>query len=451
MDMIAEKMRPPIPEAIQPAELSSVRPLRIAMCPPELLPLQQVMNSQLADATYIIQGYLAEGLQNRGHSLTFLGPYSSLLEIVCTADLQQPKAAPRTWSASRWFNLAGKVAWRIQRWLGVPYLNLFSNYRLYDACLQCLPGHNLVYERNGMYKYGVAMACRRLRLPYVLYFEADDIQEHDIMGKPITGLLRRRASQAIRYNLDTATCVIVVSEPLKTRLITTWNVPAEKIVVFPNVADVRRFQPDAVARAEIRVSLGLDTQPLVIFVGNFYEWHDVATLLDAFARVWAANPAARLVLVGDGSRRQAMMQRAADLGFAQAVRFTGMVPHAEVPRLLAAADIAVVPYPPMEADLWLSPLKLYEYMASGKAIIVSAVGQLPQVIQDGHNGLLVPPGDVRAVAGALQRLMDDPALRLQLGHQARQDAVRKHSWQHYLTRLEQLFGAVADGQPFAHI
>jgi glycosyltransferase involved in cell wall biosynthesis len=194
--------------------------------------------------------------------------------------------------------------------------------------------------------------------------------------------------------------------------------------------------------------LGLDNHPLVAFVGNFYEWHDVATLLDAFARALVAYPDARLVLVGDGSRRQAMMQRATDLGLDHVAQFTGLVTHAEVPPLLAAADIAVVPYPPMETDLWLSPLKLFEYMASGKAIIASAVGQLTEVVQDGRNGLLIPPGDVPAMTAALQRLIGSPALRSQLGQQAREDAVRKHSWEHYLSRLERVFAAVIDGQPF---
>jgi len=113
-------------------------------------------------------------------------------------------------------------------------------------------------------------------------------------------------------------------------------------------------------------------------------------LLDAFAQLLVTHPEAYLVLVGDGSQWQAMVQHAVDLRIDHAVRFTGMVAHAEVPRLMAAADIAVVPYPPVSRDLWLSPLKLFEYMASGSAVIASAVGQLNHVIQDGNNGLLVP-------------------------------------------------------------
>jgi len=111
------------------------------------------------------------------------------------------------------------------------------------------------------------MACKRLRLPYVLYFEADDILEHDYMGKPITGLLRRRARAAARYNLNTADCVICVSDATKTHLIRNWSIPGEKIVVFPNAADVHRFQPDPAASGAVRASLRADNRPLIFFVG----------------------------------------------------------------------------------------------------------------------------------------------------------------------------------------
>ncbi len=430
--------------------MSPAKPLRVAMCPPELEPMQRVMRGEAESATYIIQGYVAAGLLDRGYDVTYVAPTCDD-RIVCTTDLEQERPAPRTWSQSGWFDFAGKAAWRTQRAVGVPYLNVFSNYRLYDACLQCLPGHDLVYERNGIHKYGVAKACKRLKLPYVLYLEADEVFEYDVMGESITGLQRWRAQEAMRYNLQAADCIICVSEPLKRHLATRWAVPTDKTVVFPNVADVQRFRPDPLASADVRASFGLGASPLVIFVGNFYEWHDVTTLLDAFAQASGAFPDAQLLLVGDGVRRQAMMQHAADLGIEQAVHFTGLVAHSEVPRLLAAADIAVVPYPPMESELWLSPLKLFEYMASGKAIIASAIGQLPDVIQDGCNGLLVEPGDVTAMASSLETLIGNEDLRRRLARQARQDAESKHSWERYLSRLESLFAAVIKGRPVNQI
>jgi glycosyltransferase involved in cell wall biosynthesis len=304
-----------------------------------------------------------------------------------------------------------------------------------------------MYERNILYRFGAAMACKRLRLPYILYFEADDILEHDYMGKPITGLLRWRARAAARYNLNAADCVICVSEATRIHLIQNWRISGEKIVVFPNAADVHRFRPDPEASAALRSSLGVDNRPLIFFVGGFYEWHDVKTILDAFAQMLVAYPDACLILVGDGAQRLTMMQHSSDLGISHAVRFTGKVAHAEVPRLMAAADVAVVPYPPINRELWLSPLKLFEYMASGTAIVASAVGQLTEVLQDGYNGLLVPPGDIPAMTDALKKLIGDPFLCARLGQQAREDAVEKYSWDRYISRLDQLFAAVIAGKP----
>ncbi|HRV96122.1 MAG TPA: glycosyltransferase family 4 protein, partial [Anaerolineae bacterium] len=256
-----------------------------------------------------------------------------------------------------------------------------------------------------------------------------------------------RAKKLFQYNLQAANCIICVSKPLKHHLVTEWGISAEKILVFPNGVDVQRFNPNPSTRAEIRTSLGIQDNPMALFVGNFYEWHDVKTLLAAFAKVIPSHPDARLVLVGDGDRRQAMEQYAAELGLEHAVKFTGLVPHATVPSLMNAADIAIAPVPIMERDSWLSPLKLYEYMASGTALVASKVGQIADVVQDGHNGLLVPPGEATALADMINKLISEPSLRSQLGRQAREDAVRKHSWAQYISRLEQVFDAVIAGQP----
>jgi glycosyltransferase involved in cell wall biosynthesis len=422
------------------------RSLRIALGIPEWEPFHEVMSGKPADATYVIQGNLARGLAARGHSLTFVAP-NTPEEFVITTNALEPRAARRTWSAGRWFKLTRKLVWLIQKWLGVPYLNFFSNYAFYDAALHALDDVDVIYERNGLYNAGLAMASKRLRIPYVIFFEADQIMELDIMKKPIMGLLRWRASQLLRYNLNAADCIICVTDAGKRHLIANWNIPARKILVFPNAVHVDRFKPDPDARMSIRKSLGMNDEPMVMFVGNFYHWHDVAALLRAFARALKTCPQARLVLVGDGERKAEMMQAATKLGLDHAVKFTGIVPHSDVPRYIAAADIAVVPYPPMQQEMWLSPLKLFEYMSGGKAVVASAVGQIVDVLSDGRNGLLVPPGDAEIMSEALIKLIHDSTLRESLGRQAREDAVQKYSWKSYFARLEQVFEAVIARQP----
>jgi len=183
-----------------------------------------------------------------------------------------------------------------------------------------------------------------------------------------------------------------------------------------------------------------------VFVGSFYQWHDLDTLLDAFAVVLRSNPDARLVLVGDGTEREKMMKRAADLGIARSVTFTGYVTHADVSRYVNAADIAVVPVPAMKQDMWLSPMKLFEYMASGKAVVASAMGQIVNVVRDGENGLLVPAGDGQTLADAINRLIADPDLRGRLGRQAHADALKNHSWEQYLSHLEQILNNAIIGK-----
>lgn len=421
--------------------------LRIAFCLPKLEWLTQIGSNEPVNAACIQQWYIAEGLRARGHDLTLVAPRGP--DIFHFRE-GEPRTAPVGWSGSHCFEFASKASWRVQQWLGIPYLNVFSNYRRFDACRRLLPGFDLAFERNGLYSIGVAKACRRLTLPYVLFFDADEIMERDFQGDPITGLLRWRARNLLAYNLRAADGVIAVSKPAKANLVDNWKVREEKIVVFPNAVDVRTFHPDPETGKRVRGSLEIADNPIVMFIGGFYEWHDVGTLLEAFAGLLKIRPDVRLVLVGEGSRRPDMMDHSSALGIGHAVRFTGRISHKEVPDLLCAADIAVAPYPRMDHGLWLSPMKLFEYMAAGKAVIASQIEQLAEVIEDGKSGILVPPGNALDLTAALGRLIDDENLRDRLGREARTAAIRKYSWEQYLLRLENFYAAVIAGRPFQH-
>ena len=415
--------------------------MKIAYCLPDQHWIDEMRGGNPKDAAHIQQRYIAEGLRARGHALTYIAPHD-LEHTVYARDMDELTLASRTWTASGWFSLFSKIVWKLQQILRIPYLNYFSNQRRYDACLQLLPGHELVYERNALYNVGVAQACEKLALPYIIFFDADQIAELEFMGKPLTGWLLWRARNLLRENLAAAQRIVCVSEPAKKHLMTKWDVPADKIVVLPNAVDIHRFQSNPNLRAETRASLKLTTEPLLVFVGSFYQWHDIVTLLNAFALVLKSNSQARLVLVGDGTEREKMMQYAKDLGVEHATQFTGHVTHAEVSQFVNAADIAVVPVPVMKQTMWLSPMKLFEYMASGKAVVASAMGQIANVVKDNENGLLVPAGDADAMASAINKLISDPELRLRLGQRARETAVKNHSWEQYFSQLETVFESV---------
>jgi glycosyltransferase involved in cell wall biosynthesis len=140
-------------------------------------------------------------------------------------------------------------------------------------------------------------------------------------------------------------------------------------------------------------------------------------------------------IIGDGPGRTELERQAGALGIE--AEFTGAVLPADVPGLLHECDAAAAPYPAEEhgQDDYFSPLKVYEYMAAGMPIIASSVGQIPAIVDDGRTGLLVPPSDSAALAGALARLAGDPALRRALGCRARDDAEQRFSWSGVLSRI----------------
>ena len=226
-------------------------------------------------------------------------------------------------------------------------------------------------------------------------------------------------------------------------MVSAWGVPENKVEVFPNAVDVQLHHPQPEVRAEVRKELGIGENPLFVFVGGFFYWHDIRGLLEAFAQVLQKCPAARLVLVGDGVQHADMVAYAHTLQIDSSVQFTGSIPHQAVPRMVNAADVAVAPYlENPELGLWGSPMKLFEYMASSAAIVATSLGQITEVMQDGRNGLLVPPSDVPALAAAMLKLIENPDLRRQLGRQARCDAVEQFSWEHYMARLDAVFQRV---------
>jgi glycosyltransferase involved in cell wall biosynthesis len=275
----------------------------------------------------------------------------------------------------------------------------------------------------------------------VLEVHADVINmEMPLHDKPIQGVQHRIAEAITRTCFAAASKIIVVSKPLGTRLQTYWNVPADKIVTLPNAVDLELFTAGT-EKDTTRARLGLGDAPVIIFTGSFQPWHGVETLIQAFTRVVTEVPDARLLLVGDGRLRKKLEADVQTAGLANNVIFTGSVAHQAIPDLVNIADVAVAPYTQAETELWFSPLKLFEYMALGKAVVASNVGQIAEVIQDGHSGMLVEPGNASQLGITLVTLLQDAGLRRKLGDRARRITTEQHSWTSRAHKLEQAFRA----------
>ena len=207
----------------------------------------------------------------------------------------------------------------------------------------------------------------------------------------------------------------------------------ESIRVVGNGVDINRFRPEVPAR---RVFSPRDF--VIGFIGVPKPWHDLATLFRAVLRLRQLDRSIKLLIVGKrpgGSRgTRETHQLCSELG--KAVHITGPVDHDEVPPLLAGVDVAAAPYPDL-TDFYFSPLKVLEYMACGRAIVATNIGEIPQFVADGETGLLVDAGDEEGLARACSRLRHDPLQRLRLGQQARHRVIARHTWKQVVERTLQ--------------
>jgi glycosyltransferase involved in cell wall biosynthesis len=343
-------------------------------------------------------------------------------------------------SGSNPFKLCESGIRHVQTRLKLPYLALFDNYRMYDACCQNLSGYDLIHERYNLLSMGGALASRKLGIPFILEINADLIEQRKFKGSPEKGIRRLFAKWSTRFCFNIAKSIICISSDLKDHLQTQWKVEASKLVVLPCAADVEIFGKKYNTKF-LKHNLGLTNEPVVMWVGGFYKWHDLDLLLKSFVTVLQALPNTRLVLVGDGETRPIIEQKINQFGFQHAVIMTGNIPYKKIPEMLAIADVTVVPSTPVSANRGGTgtPLKLFEYMAAGKAIVATSLHHASVVIRDGVTGLLVEPGNVDAFANAIVYLLNNPEERKCLGKNARRAALEQYSWKHYARRLKEIY------------
>lgn len=233
-----------------------------------------------------------------------------------------------------------------------------------------------------------------------------------------------------------ADAVVAVSSAAADRLAELARLPRTSIEVIANGIELERFNGAASeVRCATRQALGahgaerLVLVPAVLRAGKGHE-----VLLDAMPALLARVPTARVLIVGGGEREPELRARARDLG--EAVRFLG--PREDVPRLLAACDLVVLPS--LSEAL---PTALMEAAAAGRPVVATRVGGVPEVVQDGCTGLLVPAHDARALAEAMAALLGDPERSRAFGAAARELACERFGIDQQVSHTLELWSGLA--------
>lgn len=291
--------------------------------------------------------------------------------------------------------------------------------------------HLQVGGGGSFYRHTVYLALARLAGRPVLFhwhIPGDAAAATEVTGgNPFQGWLVRRA-------LRWATVVLVLSESWQAALsgqLPTGGVNSTRLVALHNPVDCAAIRPPS--------DPGLRSDATVLFLGDFSPRKGVRDLLAAAPAVLASHPTACFVITG-GDPPSDVAALAAGLG--AAVTFAGWVRGDEKLALLQEAALLALP-----SYAEGVPIAVLEAMAAALPVVTTPVGGIPDLIEDGCNGLLVQPGDVAGLAEAIVRLLGDPALRRAAGDLNRQQVVAEYDVPRYVERLLALYSDVATPRP----
>ncbi|MGZ5927587.1 MAG: glycosyltransferase family 4 protein [Rhizomicrobium sp.] len=304
----------------------------------------------------------------------------------------------------------------IPAWLYEPLeiaYNIKAYFRLRAAVRKHKP--DIIYERFSLYLFAGVWVRRRTGLPLLLEVNSPLFEERARND----GLRLHRIGQwAQKYIWRNVDHLFPVTGVLA-KTIAAYGVSQSRITVIPNGVDPARFH--AVHDTAIPRSDAAGRPQIVLgFTGFIRDWNAVHRLID-FAAAHRDRYDIKVLVVGDGPARPFLEEHARQCGIADQVTITGIVGRDEVTKYVASFDIAVLP----DVTPYSSPLKLFEYMQLGSAIVGPDMENIREILTDGHDALLFAPDAAQSLEAALLKLCADDGLRARLGTAARETIVRK--------------------------
>jgi glycosyltransferase involved in cell wall biosynthesis len=251
------------------------------------------------------------------------------------------------------------------------------------------------------------------------------------IGAAVEGSDRYRAAREVETaSMRRAAAVVTLSETMRADILARGGIAPERVTVIPNAVDLERFTPgprDAALAAQLGIESG---ETVVGYISSFTAYEGIGFLIQAVALLRRRGHRVRLLLVGDGEERSKLEAIAAETGLRAngGVIFTGRVPHGDVERYYRTIDVFVVPRTNDRVSRLVTPLKPYEAMAMQKALVVSDVGALLEIVEDDVTGRSFQAEDTASLANVIEALVDDAPARERLGAAAREWVAANRTW-----------------------
>ena len=379
-------------------------------------------------ATYVHD--INRHLVRRGHSVTVVTPGDPSLSREDTFDGVRIVRFPLNLPADLTY---GRVAQSRVSWLGrFARVAVMANYleaqhRAIITEAREVPAD--VVHAHWAIPTGPAavMAARKLGVPSVITMHGGDVYVNPEQGYDFP--TRWYVRPALRWTLRHAGALTAITEDCRQHALRA-GAPSEHIRLVFNGTDLRRFSP-----GENGSRPDLQFGPNMIFAcRQLFPRKGIRFLLEAAAQLKPKYPDLQVVLAGDGFERPQLARLAADLGIGSDVTFLGWVPNTDLPPYYRAAAVSVIPS--LEEGFGIPAA---EAMGCEVAVVASDAGGLPEVVEHGVTGLVVPRGDSGALAQAIGSLLADPQRRRAMGQAGRERALRLFDWDRSAVQFEQLY------------
>lgn len=291
---------------------------------------------------------------------------------------------------------------------------------------------DFIYERYSLFLFMTIWIARREGIPIVL-----EINDSAVVQRLRPLWLKSLARRIEGWCMTRATGIVFISTYFRDLLADHYG-QLPPCVVSPNAVDAR-FDPGRVDRDALRRAQGLEGRVVCGHMGVFARWHGVPGFVEAIIDRLDEAPELTLLIVGDGEDLPAVRREVEARGLGDRVRLPGRVPHHEIPQWVACMDYAFLP----DSNEYGSPMKLFELMAMGVAVVAPDYDPVAEVIESGTTGWLFPRKDIRACVDQVIALCDRGDERDRVGAAARTYIERERRWRN---NAQQLLSLVPGGR-----
>lgn len=346
------------------------------------------------------------------------------------------------------YPLSGQTEIRAARWRELPIFPAFFRTILSDFLLwknrrswkitDQLDIESLeikyVWEKHDLFPGPGRKLATKCEVPFISYVHAPVVWEASKWGvkRFFWGKWLERYEAAC---LKKADYVGAVSEEVKRKLI-VMGVDKKKIFVSPMAVDPEPFEIGEEIRKELREELNIKDKFAIGWTGSFRSFHGIDHLIRAFEQVARSHPDIVLILVGEGNEMRHAKKLATEIGILSKVLFTGRKAFKEMPRYIAAFDMAIVSAD-SASDFHYSPLKLREYLAGGKAVLAPNAGEIPLLFKNNYHLKLFEPGNIKSLVNGIRFYLEQVEKRKQIAQNGKELCFKTGTWAKELERMDE--------------